>query len=397
LSTDHPTALHAFLRSVEARPEALALRIVGRTGDALELTYADLFRAVGRAAAALDERHARSGDRLILSLPTGVELVALYLGALFRGVVPLIEPGPRLQRGKASVPVSVDAMRRRVDARWCVVPKETLESDPSAPEWLGAAEDWMTAEASTSLDPPLRTAHTAHLQPTSGSTGAQKVAVVTHGNIAANISGIGRAIRVTFDDALMFWLPLFHDMGLIAVSCSLYWQCPMTITDPSHFVRNPIRFWLRSMSQYRATITAAPNSAYEACARLADVRTFDQLDLSVVRAAFWGAEPVFAETVRRFERAFAPYGYRREATLPVYGLAEATLAATVSDADAAPVLHRLNGEPTSELTAWSGRQMVSVGRPLADHEIRVVDHNRQPIATGCIGEIEISGRSVIER
>ncbi len=388
----HATALHGLLRSVEATPDALALRIVEHTGSALELTYGDLHREVARAAGAFDELGARPGDRVILSLPTCKDLISLYLGALVRHVIPVIEPSPH-QRGRASL-AAIDAIRGRVDGRWCIVPTRTLPPDGFWPEWLVAAEDLLRAEPSSRFDPP-QSADICHLQPTSGSTGSQKIAIVTHRNIAANVDGIGRAIQLGADDALLFWLPLFHDMGLIAVSCSLSWQRPMTITDPSHFIRNPIRFWLGLISEYRATITAAPNSAYEACARLARGRTFEQLDLSSVRAAFWGAEPVFADSIRRFDWAFGPYGYRPEATLPVYGLAEATLAATVSDVDAGPVAQRLEVDGLREPTTWTTRPMVSVGRPLDEHVVRVVDAERQRLPENCIGEIEIAGPSVV--
>lgn len=389
----HATAVHGLFRSVEATPDAVALRIIEASGSALELTYGDLYREVARAAGAFDRLGARPGDRVILSLPTGRELISLYLGALVRRIIPLIEPRPH-QRGGGSL-AGVDAIRGRVDARWSVVPTRTLSPDRSWPDWMVAAEELLREEPSSGFDPPA-SADICHLQPTSGSTGSQKVAIVTHRNIAANVDGIGRAIRPGTDDALLFWLPLCHDMGLIAVSCALYWQRPMTITDPSHFIRNPIRFWLRLISDYRASITAAPNSAYEACARLARVRTFEQLDLSSLRAAFWGAEPVFSDSIRRFDWAFRPYGYRPEATLPVYGLAEATLAATVSDVDAEPVVQRLGVDGPSEPTTWTTRPMVSVGRPLDGHVVRVVDSERQPLRKDCIGEIELAGPSVVE-
>jgi fatty-acyl-CoA synthase len=396
-----PTALHALVDSAEANPDALALRVVDEAGGAAELSYAQLVQAIARATAALDDRGARPGDRIILSLPTTVDLVALYLGALCRGVIPLIEPSPRVHRSKAPIRNNVDGIRQRLEARWCVIPADAvpaalLDDGAPQPDWLVSAESLMAAEPSRSpIDALPSPSHAAHFQATSGSTGVQKIAVVTHGNIAANIDGIGRALRLRPEDQLLFWLPLFHDMGLIAVSCSFYWQRPMTVTDPANFVRNPIRFWLQLMSRHRATITAAPNSAYEACARLARLRSFEQLDLSCVRAAFWGAEPVFAETIANFERAFCSYGYRPAATLPVYGLAEATLAVAVPDVDAPPLVHERTVQPGSD--APPPRPMVSVGRPLAGHTVRIVDEQRRAVPPGSIGEIEASGAAIVEQ
>ena len=402
---NYTTVLHAYLESLNSNPSGLALRTVQRSGETDELSYADLYRFAGRVVSGLKELGVKPGDRLIVGMPTCPELIALYLGALFYRVVLLIEPMPRLSREKELTYFRLDSLLQQTGARYLIVRESTAETLGQQMTGQLLTIELLLSSGEPS-EPPLmaRADDIAHLQLSSGSTGRRKIAVIRHRNIVANISGIGAAIKLREEDNLAFWLPLFHDMGLIAVSCSIYWQRHMTVTDASNFVRNPIRFWLQLISQYRATITAAPNSAYEACSRLAAMRRFEDLDLSSCRAAFWGAELIHPQTLQRFYDAFAPYGFRNEANLPVYGLAEATLAVTVSDIESAPVIDKID---MSLIESWrnnginkgsAGRQVevVCVGSPLLNHRIRVVDTQRQPLAEDLVGEIEVAGPSVVD-
>ncbi len=399
MHTTHPTVLHAFLGSLETEPGRLALRIVDRTGEARELSRAELFRTMSCVIAGFQSSGIRPGDRLILALPTSVEMIALYLAALFSGVIPIIEPAPKDLLGNGFSSLRLESFQKRLDAGYAVVPQAVIP-ESGAPQNLRllSSEQLISHEPLDRLVLAAKPEEVAHLQSTSGSTGTQRIAAITHGNIVANTSGIGAHIQLRVDDGLMFWLPLYHDMGLIAVSCALNWGLPMTLTDASNFSRNPIRFWWQLISSYRATITAAPNSAYEACARLASVRRFDNLDLSVCRLAFWGAEPVHAETVRSFEKVFSSYGYRPEATLPVYGLAEATLAATIPQVGVPAAVDQPGWEiSASQPIASVPREVVGVGMPLAGHQIRIVDDGRELKRERQIGEIEVAGPSIVER
>lgn len=398
----HPTALHAFFDSLQANPSGLAIRIVERSGIAVELSYAELFSLIRRAVQGLNRSGVKSGDRLVLGLPTCPEFFAVYLGALWCRAIPLVAHLPRFtsENGYGNSPL--DHLVAQSQANLLVVQASSLAiGGPRGSVKVVAAEELLDFGEIGEIELNVKADDIAHLQPTSGSTGSQKIAVVRHRNIVANIGGIATAIGVHAKDSLAFWLPLFHDMGLIAVSCSLYWQVPMTVTDPSNFIRNPVRFWLRIISEYKATITAAPNSAYEACARLAALRRFEGLDLASCRAAFWGAEPIHRETLERFESAFAEYGYKRNATLPVYGLAEATLAVTVSDVDKPPKILQVNSDILEVGRVEQSKDtrkidVVSVGKPLASHEVRVVNSRREALKDRCVGEIEVAGPSIVD-
>jgi len=390
----HPTVLHALCESVEVNTRQLAVRLVEGGLEAVELTYAELYRLAASAARGLDELAVRKGDRIVLALPTCRELLAIYLGALFRGVVPIVVS--RLgQEGRPST--QLESLWTAAQPRCVIVPDAALPG-LAPPLRAVAAESLLGPEEAGELELAAKPGDIAHLQLTSGSTGRQKLAIVKHGNIVANIAGIGAALRLRPEDSLGMWLPLFHDMGLIAVSCSFYWQVPLNVTDTANFVRHPVRYWWQMMSRYGASITAAPNSAYHACARLAAARKFEGLDVSCCRVAFWGAEPIRRETLESFTAAFAPYGYRPEMTLPVYGLAEATLAATITEVDRPPIVDR----PVQGLFAAGDgaaappSDFVCVGSAIAGHTVRVVDAAGKELEEGRVGEVEVAGPGVVD-
>jgi acyl-CoA synthetase (AMP-forming)/AMP-acid ligase II len=196
------------------------------------------------------------------------------------------------------------------------------------------------------------------------------------------------------------WLPLYHDMGLIGcIFTALERPGDMTLIPPELFLARPA-VWLRAVSRYAATISVAPNFAYSLCV---DKITDDQLegvDLSSWRVALCGAEPVVARVLRRFTERFTPYGFRSEALTPVYGLSEATLAVTFSDLHRPFLSRRFDREILSRdgraETADEGPELVSVGRPLAGVELRIVDGEGADLGEGRVGVVSLRGPSVMD-
>ena len=151
---------------------------------------------------------------------------------------------------------------------------------------------------------PARAEDIALIQYTSGSTGDPKGVVLTQGNVMANIRAIGAGLQVQPTDKAVSWLPLYHDMGLIGSwLAALYFGVPIAILSPLAFLSRPER-WLWAIHHHRATISPAPNFAYELCARRIDERAIEGLDLSCWRAALNGAEPVSPDTLSRFTERF---------------------------------------------------------------------------------------------
>jgi 1-acyl-sn-glycerol-3-phosphate acyltransferase len=241
----------------------------------------------------------------------------------------------------------------------------------------------------------------ALLQYTSGSTGDPKGVVLTHANLLANMRAVGEAVQLGPGDVGVSWLPLYHDMGLIGAWLTLlHYGIPLAVMSPLAFLTRPER-WLQAFQKHGGTISAAPNFAYELCVRKIADKDIQGVDLSAWRAALNGAEPVNPETLERFANRFASHGFRREAQLPVYGLAEASLAVTVPPLDRGPLIDRVE----RETFASQGRAVpavaedetaiafVSSGRPIPRHEVRIVDDRGSEVADRTEGFLWFRGPS----
>ena len=175
------------------------------------------------------------------------------------------------------------------------------------------------------LKPNIHRDTLAFLQYTSGSTGNPKGVMVSHGNLLHNSALINQSFGHSPQSKGMIWLPPYHDMGLIGgVIQPLYSGFPVVLMAPVMFVQKPLR-WLSAISRYKATTSGGPNFAYEACLQKITAEQRANLDLSSWEVAFCGAEPIRVDTLDRFAEVFGECGFRKEAFLPCYGLAEATL------------------------------------------------------------------------
>jgi fatty-acyl-CoA synthase len=241
----------------------------------------------------------------------------------------------------------------------------------------------------------------ALLQFTSGSTSRPKGVMVTHGNLAANaeafmIHGIDRDERT---DKGVSWLPLFHDMGLIGfVAGPLFAHIPCVFLPTATFVRAP-RIWLDKLHEHRGTITYAPNFAYALVAKRLKEKDVEGLDLSCVRVAGCGAEPIRARALRDFAARLAPARFDPRAFLPSYGMAEATLAITfVSMGDGLRTDRVDPGALTKGEALRSdrdeGQEVVDCGIPFPGHELAIVDESGRRLDERRVGQIVVRGPSV---
>ncbi len=372
-------------------------------GDAgernLTLTFGELYAAGNRCAAELARRGVPAGGRVALMLPTSRAFFVSYAGILLAGAIPVpIYPPFRADRieeyaarqsailNNAEVCLLLTFRRAEAVAK-LLRPHVRSLSDVADAEKIIEAADKAPPPSPGAL--PLHVTGSrarqggdlALLQYTSGSTGDPKGVMLTHANLLANIRAVGEAVQLGPDDVGISWLPLYHDMGLIGAWLTLlHFGLPLAVMSPLAFLTRPER-WLQAFHKHRGTIAAAPNFAYELCVRKIADKDIKGVDLSSWRAALNGAEPVNPETLERFADRFASYGFRREAQLPVYGLAEASLAVTVPPLNRGPLIDRVERET---FTA-QGRAMpaapadetaiafVSSGKPLPRHEVRIVD------------------------
>jgi acyl-CoA synthetase (AMP-forming)/AMP-acid ligase II len=298
------------------------------------VTYAEL-DSRARALGARLQAAGAGGERALLLYPSGLDFVAAFFGCLYAGVVAVPAAPPHPARPSRSQP-RLEAIARDAQARFVLTTAALVGSRPSvagqAPElgsavWLstddpvpGAAEDWR--------DPDVTGDTLAFLQYTSGSTAAPKGVMVSHGNLLHNLCFAARATVNDADTVSVSWLPMHHDMGLIeGLLGPIFGGYPAHLMPPVAFLQRPLR-WLETISRVRATKSGGPNFAYDLCVRRTTPDQRQGLDLRSWCIAYNGAEPVRAETLRRFHVAFRRAGFRWQAFWPVYGLAEATLAPT---------------------------------------------------------------------
>jgi acyl-CoA synthetase (AMP-forming)/AMP-acid ligase II len=240
----------------------------------------------------------------------------------------------------------------------------------------------LSAPAELELDVAPREGEAAFIQFSSGSTGRPRGAVIGPRAAALSARLMAEGLSLGPDDVGVSWLPFFHDMGLVGVVLSsLAAGFTVHVLQPGEFLLRPSR-WLELCSRVQATMTVAPNFAYELVLRR--VKAPKDLELSRLRSMLNGSEPVHRATIERFEAAFAPFGLRRGAVLPVYGLAENVLG----------VAFQGQGAPDGDL-ALEGRVVPSVGTPLRGLEVAVRDEAGGVVAEGVEGEVTVRGPTLM--
>ncbi len=391
-----PDRLHIYLQSDES---ALG-------GEEQTITYGQLFEGAKAVANGLLGRGLTQGATVAIMLPTGKDFFFAFFGILLAGGVPVpIYPPYRSDRIEEYARRQA-AILRNAGTRLLItfqrVEALTHLLKPFVPSLSEVTTiDKLTASRPLSHIPSLHSDDTAMIQYTSGSTSEPKGVLLTHHSILSNIRAVGQAAQICPTDAGVSWLPLYHDMGLIGSwLCSLYFGIPITILSPFAFLNRPER-WLWAIHYHRATLSAAPNFAYELCIRKIDDKAIEGLDLSSWRIAFNGAEAVNPDTLDRFTQRFRPYGFRPETLFPVYGLAESSVALTFPHLGRPPRVDRVarepfqrhhRAEPTSA-SEPSPLRFVSCGVPLPDHEVRIVDDNDQELGERIEGSLQFRGPS----
>jgi len=364
-----------------------------------------------RAIGALLQSYRAGGERALLLYPAGLEFIPALFGCIYAGVIAVPLPPPSMAQLQRTVTrlrtVTDDAQPLLALTTSSIVSK--LESlFAQAPElktmrWLAtdevansAAQDWR--------DPGARGDTLAMLQYTSGSTAAPRGVMVSHRNFLENSAHINQAFEITSDTVSVTWLPVFHDMGLTnGIIQPMYGGRGCILMPPQSFLQRPVR-WLQAVSHYQAAISGGPNFAYEMCARKITPEQRDALDLSNWTVAYNGAEPIRADTLKRFAATFASCGFRPNFFYPCYGLAEATLIVSGGLVRDEPILCTTevaalesNGVVETSDLQLSARTLVGCGHAMPDTRIVIVNPES---LTACahdeVGEIWISAPSVTQ-
>jgi len=375
--------------------------------------FSELCDQAERRAADLHARGLKKGDRLAIVVPDPDEFVLSFLGAVMGGIVPVpIYP----QLSFKNVESYHDTVTHIANASGAAMVLTTAATKPYVEPVLPRASslkqlltvDELGLEDHGKIDITIDPEDLAFLQFTSGSTSRPKGVQVTHRNLAWNSESFmihGLEKDSSFDKGVS-WLPLFHDMGLIGfVIGPLFTNIPVVFMPTASFVRNP-RIWLDKIHQHRGTITYAPNFAYALVTKRVKEKDLGDLDLSCLRRAGCGAEPIQAKTLHEFAEKLRPARFDARAFLPSYGMAEATLAITFvpafsgvrSDVVDKAGLEKAVATPAvpslPEAPLEGAATLVNCGHAFPEHEIAIVDEAGKRLDDRQVGQIVTRGPSV---
>jgi acyl-CoA synthetase (AMP-forming)/AMP-acid ligase II len=367
----------------------------------VEVRFGDLLDRVRREARGLRALGTVSGDRILLVLPTSVEFVSGFWGILVAGATPVPAYPPAGLHQLASFSANLARMVRASKARLVIVPgilRDLLtgeQAQPGGARLVTPEEVFEAGAGREKLPPGPKPEDLALIQFSSGSTGEPRGVCLTHANVMANIRAFLSRLGAGPRDSCATWLPLYHDMGLIGTLLGpLMCGRPVTLVSPVDFLRQPA-IWLRAISKHRATISVAPQFAYNLCVRKVELEDLKGVDLSPLRVILNGAEPIYADGIAAFEKKFRRVGLRSGVVTPCYGLAEATLAAAMQAPGRKLRLTRLPAAGSKRAANGNGApDIVACGPPMDGVEIKIRNLDGQDVPDGTEGEICIRGASV---
>jgi len=392
---------------LQHNPERLHINILGADNDVQGLTYRQLWQGAQQVAAGLQQIGVQSGETVVIMLPTGHDYFFSFLGILLTGAIPVpIYPPVRRSQLEDHLHRHSGILNNCGATLLITMPEakliaRLLKSQVLSLREVVTVEDLCSVSASY-LRPSIRPDDVAFLQYTSGSTGNPKGVVLTHSNLLANIRAMGSAVTASPDDVFVSWLPLYHDMGLIGAWLgSMYFAMLLVVMSPLSFLSRPER-WLWAIHQFRGTLSASPNFGFEFCLLRLEDEAIAGLDLSSWRLAFNGAEPVSADSIDGFIRRFQAFGFKAEAMMPVYGLAESSVGLAFPPLHRKPVIDRIKRDAFSrsgqvipaEPADKNALHFVACGHSLPGHQIRIVDSNGKELPERQQGDLQFRGPSV---
>lgn len=400
---DNLRSLVALLarRAAEQADDRAYVFVSDRGTEEAALTFRQL-RETATALAARLIASAQPGDRAILVFPPGIEFMVAFFGCLMAGIiaVPMMMPRRNSARDSSAailanctpelaLTTSTFALRGDLQARFAQENIRWIEVDLTE-----------AADATVDLQEPAPD-DIAFLQYTSGSTSEPKGVMVSHANLLANLEMIQIALGNTRQSTYVNWVPLYHDMGLVLNALqALYVGATCVLMAPNAFMQRPLG-WLRAISHYRAEVACGPNFGFDLCVSRYRADQMDGVDLSSLRIALNGAEPVRADTIARFIETFAPHGLDSRAIYPAYGMAEATLLISGGTRGGGHVMRSVSRTAlqahAAEAPADPGdaQLVVGCGCALTGEQIAIVNpESRQRLAADGVGEIWVSGANV---
>jgi len=405
--TQRPRTLIDWLRHhARQRPDDRYARYLFPDGEEEE-DYRSTLERTQRYAATYEAAGVVKGSVVLVILEHQKDLMAAFLGAMWPGGIPAFLPHPNpkidparyyenleglIERSKPTAVMTSEVVRRALESGSSVGRRRPVFLDPGQ---VGSKRSEAPAEHGPE--------DVCLIQYSSGSTGLQKGAALSHRAILAEIEGVGEFFEITPKDSFFSWVPLYHDWGLVCVALhALQLGTSFTLQAPIDWVRKPVTAF-QAVDRFRPTIYYHPNFAFNLMTQRIKDEEMEGLDLSSVRVCCNGAEPCFHESHRDFAERFQRWGLPPESLAIVYGMAEVTNSVIAAGHREPIVVDRisrktLQEELRAEPLEDEGPQVqyvLGVGRGLTGTEFKVVDDRRETVAERVVGEVAIRSRAAM--
>lgn len=370
-------------------------------GEISRQTYRELYTEALRLAAGLQRLGMKPGNKVIIATQENRETITLLWGCFLSGLVPTVLQPPMTFSGYNPAVVKLMNVFHQLDEPFIFMSAEMKDTGGLPAEKVRHTGDLDCNGVFT--EPTIGADDLAFIQFSSGSTGDPKGIMLTHRNLMVNMDAIRIGLDLHFPDHTGNWMPLFHDMGLIGYHLTpLYCMIYQHHIETIDFIKNP-GLWLDLMSEAGVGVTGCPNFGLALVQRyLKRRKTMPAWDFSAMKAMLNGAEPISVQIMNDFVEALNPFGFRPEAMMPVYGMAEATLAISftplmensVITAFEANSLDLENKAIRVNPDHPRARLLSGVGLALNDTEIRIVDGSDHPLSEGLAGHIQLKGDGI---
>lgn len=400
-----PTFTETLQRSYIECPEKVALTVLLHGREDQPITYRELIRGAAAWERTLKREGVQPGEVVILILQHSLDLIFAYWGTILHGAIPSIMPFltekllPERYRSDLASLVSITRPEAVITYREFAPEVHTaLGSGSSVRRVIVSDEVEPQGEVDFALFGGLqrKPEDIVLLQHSSGTTGLQKGVALSHQAVFNQLQNYSNTLHLAPDDVIVSWLPLYHDMGLIAgFLMPILLRVPLVILSPFEWVRAPVRL-LQAVTKYRGTLSWLPNFAYNFCAKKIRDHDLVGVNLSSWRAVSNCSEPMRYESHVLFLQRFAPYGLKASALCTCYAMAENVFAVTQGGIDAPVELDDIDREAMQvervARPAQPGRPaltMVSAGPPLPNVQVKVMDEHGNPLPDRVIGELAL--------
>jgi len=387
-----------LLKRAAAYPERLYIGYMDEEGRIDQQTYGELYQKARQIAAGIQNLGLRQGDQAIIATLHNRETIELLWGCFLLGIVPTVLQPPMTFSGYNPAVIKLMNVFEQLNEPFIFMSPEMKDTGGLPEQKVMHTGDLDCA--GSLVEPELKPDDLAFIQFSSGSTGDPKGIMLTHNNLMVNMDAIRIGLDLHYPDNTGNWMPLFHDMGLIGYHLtplySFNFQFHIETID---FIKNP-GLWLDLMSESKINVTGCPNFGLALVQRyLKRRKTLPEWDFSPMKALLNGAEPISVKIMNDFLESVQPFGFRPEAMMPVYGMAEATLAISftplmqpsVITAFDSAALDLENKAIRVNASNPAARLLSGLGLALNDTEIRIVDRDDQPLKEGLAGHIQLRG------